>query len=294
MKIYSLVRTELHNQTELEHFPTMEAAQKKMLEECSKIVGEEINELHNDYITEDGMWYITSDNYYATLSNGNKIEFEIFERVIDLKDYLITEIADKVVTLYPDCKDYRGIILDVLSCFGDKELPRMVDEEIINFIYTVFQMSMSCTAADVINEEYGDDEIHQLVFDYLEGNRGVSFMAKIINREEPATMELKDEINKDQKREIFKTDYVWVAKSHTDEGEEFRRKEEIKVFNADSYDSALKYMQKKYHAVKGIFIDTAYMNEDIVTYDDGKLFQVHSKDNYDCWEGTLTKVYVEK
>lgn len=290
MKIYSLVRTELYNQTELQHFPTMEAAQKQMLEECSKIVGEEITKLHNNYVTKDGMWDVTTADYYATLSNGNKIEFEIFERSVDLKDFVINAIIDKVIEIDPNCKDYREIIADTLDSFGEINLPKMVNSEINHFVETELDTAMACRAADALNIGYDDDDVHSVAFDYLEGNRGFSIMAKIINGEQATIDEIKTDINKVEKREIFKLgNYVWVAKSHTDEGEIFSREEEIKVFDADSYDSALKYMQEEYNTAQTIFLENGY--DDIGMRNDGELFQVFC--DHDCWEGTLTKVCVE-
>lgn len=202
MKIYTLVRTELFNTTQIWHFPTFALAQAKMLDICSNIVG--VHCVLNTKVETSNGWNFVAGMDSATCSNGNKIEFEIMEDEINMREFMLHEIANYVCCMYADCNNYYNIILDCLDYFSIDCLPRMTDAEIKHFIDTELESAMACRAADKINEGHDNDELHEIVFDYLMNNRGFSFMAKIINNEQDAIKELKINVADECKARGFK------------------------------------------------------------------------------------------
>lgn len=189
LKIFTLVRTQLNYNSQIWHFPTFAMAQGKMLDLCTNIVGEHCT-LNTTMVTTNG-WHFAAGMDYATCSNGDKVEFEIFEEEINMREFMLHEIANYVCGMDLECNNYYDIILDSLDYFSIDCLPRMTDAEIKHFIDTELESAMACRAADTINEGHDDDELHEIVFDYLMDNRGFSFMAKIINNDQDAIKELK-------------------------------------------------------------------------------------------------------
>lgn len=293
MKIYTLVRTELFNTTQIWHFPTFALAQGKMLDICSNIVGEHCV-LNTTMETSNG-WNFVAGMDYATCSNGNKVEFEIFEEEINMREFMLHEIANYVCCMYADCNNYYNTILDCLDYFSIDCLPIMTDDEIKHFIDTELEERLTKRAAAKIVSGYDNDfqdKYFQVTADYLEGNRGLSVMLAVINGEEDAIEDVQKEINKEQGKDVFKMDYVWVCKSVWYDGTNFDRGENIMVYR--SHDSAAAAMTKIYNEVIEVF-SGQYIGEEITYWYDDDVYQVKMDDggNYDLWEGTLTKQYIQ-
>ena len=175
-----------------------------------------------------------------------------------------------------------------------KDLP-FYDEDIKHFVSSELEERLSKRAAAKIVSGYDNDfqdKYFQVTADYLEGNRGLSVMLSVINGEEDAIEDVKREINKEQGKDVFKTDYVWVCKSVWYDGTHFDRGEDIMVYR--SHDSAADAMTKIYNDVIEVF-NGQYIGEEITYWYDDDVYQVKMDDggNYDLWEGTLTKQYIQ-
>lgn len=212
MNIYTLVKTKLNYETEVWHFPTLKEAQARMLEACSSLVGCPVQLNSNSYIAD--CWTVDIGDTYASVSDGNVTEFDIIKDTIDLCDYAIGSIVERVVKLAPACKSHEETIRSVIKGIDKAYMPPM-DGEIDNFIDIELDVAMAHKAAEILTEtEYCDaDELYCTCVDYLTRQCGLSVMAIIIEGDEEAIEDVKRQINAahGNGRDLFKN--ITVEKS---------------------------------------------------------------------------------
>ncbi len=295
IKIFNVIRTQLNNNTSLWSFPTFLQAKEKMFKKAAKEIG--VNEsafsIENEHFALNGYDVWKGDDY-ITISDGNKVEYEIKQTTMETYQLQVERIIDKVMAVYPDCENYREMIFDVLLSYTEKDLP-FYDEEIGHFVYTELEEKFAKRAAGMIVSGYDNDfqdKYFQVVADYLEGNRGLSVMLAIINDEEDAIEDVKREINKEQGKVVFNMDYVWVCTSEWKDDTNFDYCENTSVYR--SHESAVAAMDKAYNEVIEVF-NGQYIGEEVTYWCDDDVYQVSFADDsrHDMWEGRISKIYIQ-
>lgn len=291
LRIFNLIRTKLHNDTSVWSFPTFAQAREKMFEEVAseiKIDKDALASKKENFVFNGYDVYLWKD--CITISDGNEVEYEIKETSMNTYHMLIDVIIGRVMELHPTCEKYRQMIMDELLCYTEKDLP-FYDEDIRHFVDTELEERLSKSAAAKIVSGYDNDfqdKYFQVVADYLEGNCGLSMMLAVINGEEDVIEDVKKEINKEQGKDVFQTDYVWLYKSTWMSGKHFIHRDETRIFK--NFDSACMEMQQKQAEVIKMF---RQHYQSIKPFEDGNIFQVCDEDTYDVWEGKITKMYIE-
>lgn len=292
MKIYTLVRTELHNDTNIWHFPTLSMAQGKMCDECTEIVGQHCS---LNSTTKTTYWDCEVAEYYAICSNGNKIEFEIIEKDIELREFIIHTIADRVVELNEVTNCYYDVIYDSIDNLDasliDGCLPKMTTKEIDHYIYCELFEFMSNRAADIVCENQKSDYMRQVTIDYIENNCKFDSLVRILNYDLSSIDEIKLGVNEVEGEEIFHKEYVYVYKSSWDDGRYFDSDESINIFK--NHAAAVKCMEEDQERVVDTF-NQMYSTKDITIEKNEDKTLVYVKDGCieDLWIGTITKMYV--
>lgn len=289
IKLFTLVKTQLHNDTEIWHFATLKAAQDEMIGLCNEIVGENICAL--DTSAKNKYWDFTSGTYYATLSNGNTIEFEIFEKEIDMYYVMVNHIADRVCEMYSACKPYRDLIYKHLLSFNSDELSFSTIADIDHFIDNDFKKYLAEVVAEVLMPCNDNSDFHYVCSDYLVGSRGLSVMLGIINNEKDAIDDVKEDINKTTNLPIFKTDFVWVFESYWDDGMNFSRKIQIKIFK--DFNNARKAMMDEYKNIISNVLPKFYDIDDVCHTETEDTCKVYDNHVNDMWVGKIFKKYIE-
>lgn len=297
IKIFNVIRTQLHNDTSVWSFPTFEQAQNKMFAEAAKEIGIEASMLNieNEHCVFNG-YDVWKGNDYVTISDGNNVEYEIKQTImdVDMFEMQVETITDEAIVMYPACKNYRSVIMETINSFCANELPFFNTKDIRYFIDNEVEEALAKRAAQIIVSGYDEEfqsKYFQVVADYLEGNRGLSVMLAVINGEEDAIEDVKREINREQGEQVFQKDYVWLWESTWFSGLNFEFKIVTKVFR--NHDAAYIEMSSEQGKVLEVFRGQ-YVGEDVESYEDKDgLFQVISKNNGDLWEGRIRKVYVQ-
>lgn len=287
INIFNLIRTQLYDDTSVWSFPTFAQAREKMEEECKREYGLDI--AGKDNFFEFNGYSVCVGDDFIIISDGNKVEYEIIQTTMDTYQMLLEVIIGRVIELHPACEEYRQMIMDELLCYTEKDLP-FYDEDIRHFIDTELVERLSKSAAAKIVSGYDEEfqcKYFQVVSNYLEGNRGLSVMLAVMNGEEDAIEDVKKEINKEQGKDVFHTDYVWLYKSTWMSGKHFIHRDETIIFK--NHDSACMAMQQKQAEVIKMF--RQYYNS-VKPFEDGNLFQVRDENAYDVWDGKITKMYI--
>lgn len=299
IKIFNVVRTQLHDETLVWSFPSFSQAQEVMFAEvASEIKIDKLKlTIENEHFVFNG-YDVWKGNDYITISDGNKVEYEIKQTTMDMDmfEMQVETITDEVIVMYPACKMYRSVIMETIKSFGVNELPFFNTKDIRYFIDNDLEEALAKRAAGKIVGDYDNefqDECFQVVADYLEGNRGLSVMLAVINGEEEAIEDVKGEINREQGKVVFNMDYVWVATSVWQDGSKFDYGENTSVYR--SHDAAVAEMKKKYEEAIEVF-NGQYIGEYVEHWSDDDVFQVRygdSDDWLDMWEGRIRKIYVQ-
>lgn len=295
IKIFNVVRTQLYNDTNIWSFPTFAQAKEAMLSEvASEIkIGKDRLESKDEHFVFNG-YEVWKGNDYVTISDGNKVEYEIKKTTMESYQMQAEAIIDKIMELCPACEDYREMIMYELLCYTENELP-FSDEGIKHFVDNELEERLSKRAAAKIVGDYDNDfqdEYFQVVSDYLEGNRGLSVMLAVINGEEDAIEDVKGEINRDQGKVVFNLDYVWVATSVWQDGTKFDYGENTSVYR--SHEAAAAAMDKAYNEAIEAF-NGQYIGEEVTYWYDNDVYQVKFADatRSDMWYGVIKKIYVQ-
>jgi len=296
IKIFNLIRTQLHSDTSVWSFPTFAQAREKMFEEVVsefKIDKDRLATKDEHFVFNE--YEVWKGNDYITISDGNKVEYEIKETSMNTYQMQIEAIIGKVMEICPACEKYRELIDNELLCYTEKDLP-FYEEDIKHFVsYELEERLSKCAAAKIVSgyDEEFQCKYFQVVADYLEGNRGLSVMLAVMNGEEDAIEDVKKEINKQENKKVFQTDYVWLWKSTWMSGKHFIHRDETRIFK--NHDSAYMEMRQKQEEVIKMF--SQHYNSvnpfSVNPFEDGNLFQVCDEDNYDVWEGRIIKMYIE-
>lgn len=291
IKIFNLIRTQLHNDTSVWSFPTFALASEKMFAEVASEIKIDKDRLatKDEHFVFNG-YEVWKGNDYITISDGNKVEYEIKETSMNTYQMQVEAIIDGVMLVCPNCEKYREMIMDELLCYTEKDLPFYYDD-IQHFVDTELEKRLSKSAAAKIVSGYDEEfqrKYFQVVADYLEGNRGLSVMLAVMNGEEDAIEDVKREINKEQGKDVFQKDYIWLWKSKWMSGKHFISRDETRIFK--NYDAACMEMQQKQAEVIKMF--RRYYNS-VKPFEDVNLFQVCDEDTYDVWEGKIVKMYIE-
>lgn len=296
IKIFNVVRTQLYNETLIWSFPSFSQAKEVMLAEVASEIKIDKDALasKDEHFVFNG-YDVWKGNDYVIISDGNKVEYEIKQTTMDMIEMQEETITDEVIVMYPACKSYRSVIMETIKSFGVNELPFFNTKDIRYFIDNEVEEALAMRAAQIIVSGYDNDfqdKYFQVTADYLEGNRGLSVMLSVINGEEDAIEDVKREINKEQGKDVFKMDYVWVCKSVWYDGTNFDRCENTMVYR--SHDSAADAMTKIYNDVIEVF-NGQYIGEEITYWYDDDVYQVKMDDgvNYDLWEGRISKIYIQ-
>lgn len=294
IKIFNVVRTQLYNETLIWSFPSFSQAKEVMLAEVASeikidkdaLASKDVHFVFNGYDVWKG-------NDYVTISDGNKVEYEIKQTTMDMIEMQEETITDEVIVMYPACKSYRSVIMETIKSFGVNELPFFNTKDIRYFIDNEVEEALAMRAAQIIVSDYDEDfknDYFQTIVDYLEGNRGFSVMLAVISGEEDAIEDVKKEINKEQGKNVFQKDYVWLWESTWFTGLKFEFNKVTKVFN--HHDAAYMEMSNEQGKVLEVFRGQ-YIGEDVESYEDKNgLFQVKNNCD-DLWEGRISKIYIQ-
>lgn len=296
IKIFNVVRIQLNNDTSVWSFPTFVQAREKMFEEAAKEIGVDKSafSIENEHCAFNG-YDVWKGNDYVTISDGNKVEYEIKQTTMDMIEMQEETITDEVIVMYPACKSYRSVIMDTIKSFGVNELPFFNTKDIRYFIDNEVEEALAMRAAQIIVSDYDEgfkNDYFQTIVDYLEGNRGFSVMLAVINGEEGAIEDVKGEINREQGKIVFNLDYVWICKSVWYGGTHFDSYEDTSVYR--SHNSASAAMDKIYNRVIEEF-NGQYVGEKVTYWCDNDVCQVSFEDDayFDMWEGKITKIYLQ-
>ena len=295
IKIFNVVRTQLYNETLIWSFSSFSQAKEVMLAEVAseiKIDREALASKEEHFVFNG--YDVYKGNDYITFSDGNKVEYEIKKTIMETYQLKVEAIIDKVMEVCPACKNYRELINNELLCYTEKDLP-FYDEDIKHFVSYELEERLSKRAAAKIVSDYDNDfqdKYFQVAADYLEGNRGLSVMLAVINGEEDAIEDVKKEINKEQGKDVFQTDYVWVCTSVWSDGTNFDYGEDTSVYR--THDAAAIAMDKMYNESIEVF-NGQYIGEEIDYWCDDDVYQVKFVDDerFDMWEGRIRKIYVQ-
>lgn len=298
MKIYTLTQTRLHDATAIWHFPTKKQAQQKMVGLCNGIIGQNVCGI-NTSVNIDGWDYQSGDNY-AVLSDGNRWEFDIFEKEVDLVEFTMQAIADRFAERYPNAAPYRecfyNSVKSLYDSLEDNCLPRLTDKDIDYFIdVNMFDFLMD-RAADAVCEGYeGDDKALSSCFEYLSCNYEPELMLRIFGGELAAVDEVQNGVNEMFGEKIFSEGgFVWVAESFITGGACYAPMVETCVFS--NLDSAKRFMDKEmtnmYGNFKSVYDDGILTTE---KSDDGLEYNVTAYNECCCdaWVGTISRKRVE-
>ena len=291
IKLFTLVKTQLHNDTEIWHFATLKEAQDEMIRLCNEIVGIDMCAINST--AKNNFWDFEAGYCYATISCGNKIEFEIIEKEIDMFAIMVNRILNRICETNVGCNSYRDIIRTQLMSYGKSDLAFGTLEEIDHFIDYDFEQHLADVAAEVLMPYSTDLVAHYVCAGYLEGNRGMNIMLAIINNEDGTINEVKEEINASQDEPIFKTDFVWVYESNWNEGMNLQKEVKIKVFK--EFSNAHHAMMDEYENVIAYIMPQFYHPEDVVceVCNDSMSCKVYDNHVNDMWVGTIYKKYIE-
>lgn len=295
IKIFNVIRTQLYNDTLVWSFPTFTQAQEVMFAE----VASEIKIDKDRLASKDGHFIfngydVWKGNDYITISDGNKVEYEIKQTSMDTYQMQVERIIDKVMMFSGACEEYRELIKYQLLCYTENDLP-FYDDEIEHFVDTELRERFSKRAAAKIVSGYDNDfqdKYFKVVEDYLWGNRGISVMLAVINGEEDAIEDVKGEINREQGKVVFNLDYVYVATSVWQDGTKFGLENDTSVYK--SHAAAAAAMKKKYEEAVEAF-NSQYVGENVTYRCADDVYQVSFVDSYriDVWEGRIEKIYVQ-
>lgn len=295
IKIFNLIRTQLHNDTKIWSFPTFAQASEKMFAEvASEIKIDKLKlSIENEHFVFNGH-DVCKGVDYITISDSNWVEYEIKPTTMDARQIKVETIIDRVMEICPACEKYREMIMDELLCYTEKELPFYYDD-IRHFIDTELEERLSNSAAAKIVSGYDEEfqcKYFQVVSNYLEGNRGLSVMLAVMNGEEDAIEDVKKEINKEQGKDVFNLDYVYVVTSIWQDGSHFDFAENTSLYR--SHESASAAMVKAYNEAIEVF-NGQYVGENITYWCDDDVYQVYfdADGNYDMWEGKIMKINVQ-
>lgn len=295
IKIFNLIKTELYHDTNIWSFPTFVQAREKMFEEvASEIkIGKDRLESKNEHFVFNG-YDIWKGNDYITISDGNKVEYEIIQTTMETYEMQVEAILDMVMKFSGACEKYRELIKDELLCYTEKDLP-FYAEDIKHFVDSEFEDRLSKRAAARIVSGYDNDfqdEYFQVVADYLEGNRGLSVMLAVINGEEDVIEDVKGEINREEGKVVFNLDYVYVATLEWQDGTHFDYGENTSVYR--SHEAAAAAMDKAYNEAIEAF-NGQYIGEEVTYWCDDDVYQVSFADDsrHDMWEGRISKIYIQ-
>jgi hypothetical protein len=265
-----------------------------MLEEASKEMDIEKSMLNieNEHCVFNS-YDVWKGEDYITISDGNKVEYEIKQTTMDMIEMQEETITDEVIVMYPACKSYRSVIMETIKSFGVNELPFFNTKDIRYFIDNEVEEALAMRAAQIIVSDYDEsfkNDYFQTIVDYLDGNRGFSVMLAVISGEEDAIEDVKKEINKDLGKNVFKKDYVWVCTSVWDDGSNFDFGESL----YRSHESASAAMVKEYNEAIELF-NGQYIGKKVTSWYDDDVYQVkaYADGNYDMWEGRIRKIYVQ-
>ena len=295
IKIFNVVRTQLYNDTNIWSFPTFAQAKEVMLAEVANEfkIDKDRLESKDEHFVFNG-YDVWKGNDYISISDGNKVEYEIKQTTMDMIEMQEETITDEVIVMYPACKKYRSVIMETIKSFGVNELPFFNTKDIRYFIDNEVEEALAMRAAQIIVSDYDEgfkNDYFQIIADYLEGNRGLSVMLAVISGEEDAIEDVKKEINKEQGKHVFQTDYVWLWESTWFDGLNFEFNKVTKVFN--HHDAAYMEMSREQAEVLEVFRGQ-YIGEDVESYKDKDgLFKVNVENNDDLWEGKITKIYLQ-
>ena len=296
IKIFNVVRTQLHNETLVWSFPSFSQAQEVMFAEvASEIKIDKLKlSIENEHFVFNG-YDVWKGNDYVTISDGNKVEYEIKQTTMDMIEMQEETITDEVIVMYPACKSYRSVIMETIKSFGVNELPFFNTKDIRYFIDNEVEEALAMRAAQIIVSDYDEgfkNDYFQIIADYLEGNRGLSVMLAVISGEEDAIEDVKKEINKEQGKDVFQTDYVWVCTSVWSDGTNFDYGENTSVYR--THDAAAIAMDKMYNESIEVF-NGQYIGEEIDYWCDDDVYQVKvvDEERFDMWEGRIRKIYVQ-
>jgi len=296
IKIFNVIRTQLHNDTLVWSFPTFTQAQEVMFAEVASEI-----KIKKDILASKGEHFVFNGydvwkgNDYATISDGNRVEYEIKQTSMDTYQMQVERIIDKVMMFSGACEEHRELIMYELLCYTENDLP-FYDEEIEHFVDTELRERFAKRAAAKIVSGYDNDfqnKYFQIVADYLKDNRGLSLILAVINGEEDAIEDVKGEINREQRKVVFNLDYVYVATSVWEDGSRFGLEEDTTVYK--SHASAAAAMKKKYEEAVEAF-NSQYVGENVTYRCSDDVYQVSFVDSYrlDVWEGRIRKIYVQE
>lgn len=295
INVFNLVRTALHQDTKIWSFTNFEQAREKMFEEVEREIKIDKDRLarKDEHFAFNG-YDVWKGNDYITISDGNKVEYEIIQTTMDSHQIQVEAIVDNVMLLAPACEKYRELIKNELLCYPENALP-LYNNDIKHFVDTELDERLAKSAAAKIVSGYDEefqDKYFQVTADYLEGNRGISLMLAVINGEENAIEDVKKEINKELGEDIFKTDYVWVAVKIWQDGSHFDFAENTSLYR--SHASAAAAMDKAYEEAIEAF-KGQYVGENVTYWCDDDVYQVSFDVDgyYDMWEGKIMKIYVQ-
>ena len=124
IKIFNVVRTQLHNETLIWSFPSFSQAKEVMLAEVAseiKIDKDRLASKDDHFVFND--YDVWKGDDYVTISDGNKVEYEIKQTTMETYQMQVEAILDMVMNFSCACEKYRELIMDELLCYTEKDLP---------------------------------------------------------------------------------------------------------------------------------------------------------------------------
>ena len=262
-----------------------------MLALANSYMGEDICRLSSDGMTEDKYWTYESGNYYVTLSNGDKTELEIFDRSIEPSDYIVEEILARVIHDDEKCAPFANTIRTQIMSFGARELPKMTDGDIVDFIDHELTPLLACKAAETVAEGIDDEGMaYELSANYLE-DQGILQSVQVMCGIQSVIEDVREGVNKAEGREVFDNgDYVWAYTYEWHEGEIFSYLSDTRLFK--SQERAYAEMENDAEEVFQRF-NEYYHSDNIAREQSGSWIRIHEETNEDVWHGKVTRKRLE-
>lgn len=266
-----------------------------MVELCNGIIGQNVCGINT--CTHCDGWDYQSGDDYAVLSDGNRFEFDIFEKDVDLIEFTMQAIADRFAVRYPNAAPYRDYfynnVKSLYDSLEDNCLPKLTDMDIDYFIDVEMSEFMTDRAADAVCEGYeGDKKAKQGCLEYLADNNEPELLLRIINGEFAAIDEVQIGVNDLLGEKVFNDgDFVWVAESFITGGAHYAPEVETEVFG--NLEKAKLFMEEMMVEAYGDF-KSNYDDDELTTEksDNGLQYRVDARpDGYleDSWIGTINR-----
>jgi hypothetical protein len=289
MKIYTLVRREFNQEIQLWHYAKIEAAQDAMLYMCSNRVGGAALQLNSEGIAKG--WKYEIGETYATISDGNAVDYDIIEDDIETYDFLVQQIIDRIALSYTLNLDQCETIEKVLGNMDKTKFPCLDNRiSIDEFIKNEFTDEMARLTTNVVCKGISNEETRNICCDTIKECYGFNIMTKAIDHDYYVVKQIRSYLAEKFKIKEFMKECFWVCTYGYKHGEHFDANYAAEIYkNHDSAHIAMSSHQAEALEEMACY----YERESLHCEEKDECFMVSDKYKHDLWEGKIELKFIE-